>query len=170
MRSKVEESTIKALKEERADFIVTLPEDPTANLSKRISEDPYFTYTGVINEGHGVAITAGGALAGRKSVFITGIAGLLVAGWALSMMGMLYRVPFVLLVSYRGDIGDKSGIPGPYLHIFGAIGEPLLRTLQIPYRIVSEERKIGSALHDAFLTAIENKTPVALLLTEEVLW
>jgi sulfopyruvate decarboxylase subunit alpha len=158
------------LKEEKVTIVVSLPEDPSAKLSERMSHDNYFKYIRVVNESHGIAITAGAALVGRKSVFITGIAGLLVGAWALSMMGMLYRIPFVMLVSFRGDLPDKSGIPGEHLHVFRTVAKPLLDSLQIPYKIVSEKSKLQRAIRDAYNAAHSQKIPVALLLTEEILW
>lgn len=162
---------IKTLKEVGSDFIVTLREDPTVGLVDKISRDKYFTYIEVVNEGHGVAVTAGAALAGRKSVFITGTAGMLVAAWSLANANLIYRVPMVLIVSYRGDVGDLSGIPGEFLYLFGTVAEPLVRALNlVPYRIVGEKRKLRSSIIGAFNTAIEHKMPVVLLLTDEVLW
>ncbi len=167
----VEDIIIKTLKEVGADFVVTLREDPSVGLVDKISKDKYFTYVEVVNESHGVSITAGASLAGRKSVFVTGIAGMLVAAWPLAMMNLIHRVPMVLLVSYRGDVGDLSGIPGEYLYVFGTVAEPLLRALSlVPYRIVGEKTKLKHAILGAFNTAVEHKMPVVLLLTDEALW
>lgn len=154
-----------------ADFVVTLREDPTVGLVDKISKDKYFTYLEVVNESHGVSITAGAALAGRKSVFITGTAGMLVAAWPLSMLNLIHRVPMVLIVSYRGDVGDLSGIPGEYLYAFGTVAEDYLKALSlVPYRIVGEKSKLRSTIIGAFNTAIEHKMPIVILLTDEVLW
>ncbi len=167
----VEDIIIKTLKEVGADFVVTLREDPTVGLVDKISKDKYFTYLEVVNESHGVSITAGAGLAGRKAVFVTGIAGMLVAGWSLAMMNLIHRAPMVLLVSYRGDVGDLSGIPGEFLYVFGMVAEPYLRALSlVPYRIVGDKKKLKSSIEGAFNTAIEHKMPVVLLLTDEVLW
>jgi phosphonopyruvate decarboxylase len=160
---------ISALKKEGADVVVTLPEDPSANLTLRISKDPYFRYIRVTNEGHGIGITSGAALTGKKAVFVTGIAGLLAATYQLAHLGLLSRIPFVLLISYRGDIGDSS-VPGTMLYLFYSVGEPLLRMLQIPYKVIGEPEKLKKSIHNAFVTATRNKTPVALLLTEDALW
>lgn len=170
-KPKVEDLVIRTFKEVGADFIVTLREDTSVGLVDKISRDKYFTYLEVVNEGHGVSITAGAALAGRKSVFITGTAGMLVSAWSLANMNLIYRVPMVLIISYRGDIGDLSGIPGEFLYVFGTVAESYVRALNlVPYRIVSEMSKLRNAILGAFNTAIEHKMPVVLLLTDEVLW
>ena len=170
MKKEVVDIIVNALKKEKADFVVTLPEDPSIELVQRISQDNYFTYVQVVNEGQGIGITAGAALAGRRAVFVTGIAGLLVGTWELSWMSSVYRVPFVLIVSHRGAVGDRSSVPGEYLNLFRLTGEPLLNTLQVQYKIVSDPAKLGTSIRDAFFTSIENRTPVAILLTEDALW
>src|SRR6266487_4968678 len=74
---------------------------------------------------------SGAALGGRRVVFVTGIAGLLVGTWALSQMGMVYGAPILILASYRGDFGDHSGIPGSQLLMFKQVAEPLLGALRV---------------------------------------
>jgi sulfopyruvate decarboxylase TPP-binding subunit len=66
---------IEALNEEKIDLFVTLPEEPTASLMQAVQADPYFQCVTVASEDGGVALTAGAAIAGRRAVFVTGIAG-----------------------------------------------------------------------------------------------
>jgi sulfopyruvate decarboxylase TPP-binding subunit len=168
LRTSVENLVISSLKREGIDFLVYLPEDPSARLTRRISKDPYFTSVRVINENHGVAMAAGASLAGRKVVFVVGTAGLLIATSNLAYAGSVFRIPMLILTSYRGDIGDRTGVNSVYL--FGDVCEPLLNTIHIPYKIVTEPARLSAAIHDALLTATKARTPVALLLTEDALW
>jgi sulfopyruvate decarboxylase TPP-binding subunit len=94
---------IEVLKEEKIDLFVTLPEEPTASLTQAVQADPYFQCVPVASEDGGVALTAGAAIAGRRAVFVTGIAGLLKGGLALTHMGPQYGIPVFILASYRGD-------------------------------------------------------------------
>lgn len=162
---------IETFKEEGIELIVTLPEEPTYSLTEEIRQDPYFTAITVAGEGNGIALTAGASLGGRKAVFVTGIAGMLVGTWALSNMStMLYSVPFLIIASYRGDFGDKSGIPGSTLWQFNQVGEPLLHALRIPYRVIRQKAELKRTLKDAIFSCWEYNTPVVLLLAGEVLW
>ena len=54
---------IEALKEEKIDLFVTLPEEPTASLTQAVQADPYFQCVTVASEDGGVALTAGAAIA-----------------------------------------------------------------------------------------------------------
>ncbi|HSE88877.1 MAG TPA: hypothetical protein VLJ79_21850 [Candidatus Binatia bacterium] len=161
---------INTLKEERIDLVVTLPEEPTSPLTEQIRQDPYFSSITVAGEGHGISLCAGASLGGRRCVFVTGIAGLFVGTWSLAQMGVLYGIPVLIMASYRGDIGDRSGISGAQLFMFQQLGEPLLNALRIPYRIIAKKDDLRRQIHDAHFACREYGTPVVLLLTGEVLW
>jgi sulfopyruvate decarboxylase subunit alpha len=161
---------IETLKEDGVDVVVTLPEEPTYSLTEAIRKDPYFTSITVAGEGNGIMLCAGAAIGGRKCVFVTGIAGTLVASWALAQTGMVFGIPVLLLISYRGDMGDHSGIPGAQLLAFKQVAEPLLSALRIPYRIVNEKANLKRSLKEANFACHDYGAPVALLLSGEVLW
>ena len=96
---------------------------------------------------------------------------MLVAAWSLANVNLIYRTPMVLIVSYRGDVGDMSGIPGEFLYVFGTVAESYVRALNlVPYRIVSDISKLRNSIIGAFNTSIEHKMPIVLLLTDEVIW
>lgn len=165
------QSFIDAFKEEGIDHIVTLPEGPTDPLVHKLAADPYFTVITVAAEGNGLALCAGASLGGRKCVFITGIAGLLVGTWALAQMSqLLLSIPMFILASNRGDVGDRSGVAGQTPLMFMQVSEPLLDALRIPYRILGESRMIRRTVSDAYFAAVNYSTPLVLLLTGEVLW
>lgn len=157
-------------KQEGIDLIVTLPEEPTFSLTDAIRKDPYFTAATVTDESTGIAMCAGASLGGRSTVFVTGIAGLLVSTWSLSQMGMVFGAPFIIMASYRGDFGDRTGIPGSQLAMFKRVAEPLLSTLNIPYKIVDQEKHLRKTIVDAHFACHSYATPVALMLAGEVLW
>jgi sulfopyruvate decarboxylase subunit alpha len=161
---------IGTLKAEAIDLVVTLPEEPTSPLTEEIRRDSYFTSVTVAGEGHGISLCAGASLGGRKCVFVTGIAGLLVGTWALAQMGVLYGIPVLILASYRGDISDRSGVSGAQLFMFQQVGEPLLKALRIPYRVIEKKSDLQRQIRDAHSACREYGTPVVLLLTGDVLW
>jgi sulfopyruvate decarboxylase subunit alpha len=170
MQEAVARTIIDALKAEGINLAVTLPEEPTNNLSEMLRDDPHFTFLSVTSESHGLALCAGASVAGRPCVFITGIAGLLVGTWMLSHMSLLYGIPLLLLVSYRGDISDRSAIPGGSLNLFKRVGEPLLNVLHVPFAIADQPETLRELIRTAHFTSQEQSAPVALLMTGPVLW
>lgn len=161
---------IETFKEEKIDLVVTLPEEPTAPMTEQIRRDPYFTSVTVAGENHGISLCAGASVGGRNCVFVTGIAGLLVGTWSLSQMANLYNIPVFIMASYRGDIGDRSGISGAQLLMFNQVGEPLLDALRIPYSIADRKAGFKRKLQDAYFASRDFSTPLVLLLSGEVLW
>ena len=111
---------IEALKEEKIDLYVTLPEEPTVSLTQAVQADPYFQCVTVASEDGGVALTAGAAIAGRRAVFVTGIAGLLKGG--LALMHMQERKGSGLLLNqsrFRCSVSSwqdhyESSTPAPF--------------------------------------------------------
>ena len=159
-----------ALKEAAIDLVVTLPEEPTSSLTTATRQDPFFTTINAVGESNGIALCAGAALGGRDCVFVTGVAGMLVGSWALAQMGMVYGAPFMIMASYRGDFGDHTAIPGSQLLMFKQVLEPHLNTLRIPYQIIDRKDAIERSIQRAHFACRDYETPVAVLLTGEVLW
>jgi len=170
MKEDVVKIIIEVFKEQKIDLVVTLPEEPTYPLTETVRKDPYFTSITVAGEGHGLALCAGASIGGRGTVFVTGVAGLLVGTWTLAQMGVLYNIPLFILASYRGDIGDRSGISGAQLQMFQQVGEPVLNALRIPYRVVDQKATLKRKLEDGYFACRDYSTPLVLLLSGEVLW
>src|SRR4029453_7625838 len=142
---------IDTLKAERIDLVVTLPEEPTSPLTETIRRDPYFTSLTVASESNGISLCAGASLGGRRCLFVTGL-------------------PVLIMASYRGDIGDRSGVSGAQLFMFQQLGEPMLNTLRIPYRVIKKKDDLEREIRDSHFACREYGTPLVLLLTGEVLW
>ncbi len=75
-------------------------------------------------------------------------------------------VPVLLMLSYRGDVGETEhwGIP------HGIVVEPLLKALRIPYLIIREPDKLESAIVRAQLTAEAQLHPAAVLISGDNVW
>ena len=160
---------VDGLREAGIELVVTLPEEPTSSVIKATREDPFFTTVTVTAEGHGLSLCAGAGLGGRDCVFFTGVAGLLVGTWALAQVGMVYGAPFTIIASYRGDFGDRTGIPGSQLLMFRQVLEPHLNMLRIPYEIIKDPTTLKKSILGAKVCCREYGTPIALLLTGDFL-
>ena len=72
----------------------------------------------------------------------------------------IYKIPFVLLIGWRGEPGTKDEPQ----HIFkGKITKNLLKILEINYKVVNAESNVNEVLKEARHFLDKNK-PVALLL------
>jgi len=156
---------LQGLKKAGVDFVSLLPDSDFSTLQEKVGSDKDFTYVPVSNEAIGVGACAGAWLSGKKPALLVPTSGLLVATWPLTSLCMAWGLPLLLLIPYRGDIGDAFWLMGPYKDTT----EPLLRVLHIPFVTVAKTEEISKAIIDAQGSTISWQRPVAVLLTGETI-
>ena len=159
------DAVIDGLKRAGVDFVSLMPDSDFCVLQERVVNDPDFTYVPVSNEAIGVAVCVGAWLSGKRPALLVPTSGLLVAAWPLTSLCMAWSLPLLLLIPYRGDIGDAFWLMGPYKDTT----EPLLKVLNAPYSVISKNEEISSAIVDAQGSTISWQRPVAVLLTGETI-
>jgi sulfopyruvate decarboxylase subunit alpha len=165
METAAVEAVVEGLKKSGVDFISLLPDSDFSELQARVANDKHFTYVPVSNEAIGVGICAGAYLSGKKPALLVPTSGLLVAAWPLTSICMAWGLPLLLLIPYRGDIGDAFWLMGPYKDTT----EPLLKILSAPYCVISKQAEVAKAIVDAQGSTISWQRPVAVLLTGETI-
>ena len=165
MQAAAVEAVVRGLKEAGVDFISLLPDSDFSELQARVSGDNHFTYVPVSNEAIGVGVCAGAYLSGKRPALLVPTSGLLVAAWPLTSICMAWGLPLLMLIPYRGDIGDAFWLMGPYKDTT----EPLLQALSAPYSVISKREEIAKAIVDAEGSTISWQRPVAVLLTGETI-
>ena len=159
------DAVIDGLKRAGVDFVSLMPDSDFSVLQERVVNDADFTYVPVSNEAIGVAVCVGAWLSGKRPALLVPTSGLLVAAWPLTSLCMAWSLPLLLLIPYRGDIGDAFWLMGPYKDTT----EPLLKVLNAPYSVISKNEEISSAIVDAQGSTISWQRPVAVLLTGETI-
>lgn len=151
---------VDALKKNDIRLITVLPDSWMFEVYELVNKDPYFKVIPVTHEAEGVCICAGAWCAGLRAAIIMENSGLRSATEAL---GRLYCFPVLLLMSYRGDVGDRAFFGRP----IGSTTEPLLQVLGVPYVTVRKEPDIEVAVRDLTQTLDTALGPVALLFSGE---
>jgi sulfopyruvate decarboxylase subunit alpha len=159
------DAVIHGLKKAKVDFVSLMPDSDFSMLQERVANDPEFAYVPVSNEAIGVGVCAGAWLSGKRPALLVPTSGLLVAAWPLTSLCMAWSLPLLLLIPYRGDIGDAFWLMGPYKDTT----EPLLRVLNAPYSVISKNDEISKSIVDAQGSTISWQRPVAVLLTGETI-
>lgn len=147
-------------------FVTQLPDSGLAEIYFLCRNDPSFQFVPVTNEGEGVAMAAGAWLVGKKSITCMEASGLRVASEALARLSMGIGVPVLLLISYRGAIGDGNW----WAVNQGVVLEPLLKALHIPYSVIEKEEDIEGSLRQALKTIGASNNHVAVLMSRGTLW
>jgi sulfopyruvate decarboxylase subunit alpha len=147
-------------------LLSALPETWLVHLVRMAEEDPGMTLVRLAKEEEGVGISAGAHLAGTKSAMLMQNHGFLASINGIVSCAQLYRLPLLMLISYRGELGERD----PWQTEGGGVTEDLLRTLRIPFALLDSpdhvERRIGKAQTLAYSA---NK-PVAILLCRDLMW
>ncbi|MFX0181727.1 MAG: hypothetical protein ACFE95_01495 [Candidatus Hodarchaeota archaeon] len=116
-------------------------------------------------EDESLGIASGVAFSGQRALIYMQNSGLGNIGDALTSLAQLYKLPMLILISYRGLEPDKDF---PEHSIMGEVSEPLLKALNVPYWDLSEN-KWETDIKNATKKMEETSSPVALLVKKGVL-
>lgn len=138
-----------ALAEAHVELVAFLPESRLKPLYSMLLEDKRFEVVTVPNEGTGACICAGSFMGGRRAILIMENSGIRTAAEPLARIGLERQIPVVMLMAYRGDLGEENwwGVN------HGITMEPMLKALRIPYTIVRERQAVKPAIQQAILHA-----------------
>jgi phosphonopyruvate decarboxylase len=153
------------LHEQGFDFFAGVPcsliEDVLAALVQSPRERPYVAS---VREDLACGLAGGAWLAGRRPALLIQNSGLGTAFNALASFTLMYGLPVLLLVTWRGYLGKDA----PEHILTGAITPRLLELLGIPHRVLDR----ASTVDDLAWAAREmdaRRGPVALLVPPDVL-
>jgi sulfopyruvate decarboxylase subunit alpha len=155
-----------ALKECDIRIISALPETWLVHLIRMADEDPEMALVRIAKEEEAIGVSAGAHLAGVSSACLMQNHGLLAAINPIVSLALLYKIPLLMLISYRGHMGERD----PWQTQGGLATEPILRTLNIPVWHLTSPVDITRRLKDAQCLANAALHPVAVLLTRELMW
>jgi sulfopyruvate decarboxylase subunit alpha len=154
------------LKECDIRMISALPETWLVHLIRLADDDPVVTLVRLAKEEEAVGISAGAHLAGVKSAMLMQNHGFLASINGIVSFAHLYKIPLLMLISYRGSIGEQD----PWQTQGGNATEPLLRALRIPYFFLDTVETVKKRIRQAQTLAESSLQPVALLLTRDLMW
>ena len=155
-----------ALKACDVKIMSALPETWLVHLIRMAEEDPTTKLVRLAKEEEGVGISAGAHLAGVNSAMLMQNHGFLASINGIVSLALLYRIPLLLLISYRGHWGEKDA----WQTQGGLATEPLLRALSIPIWHLNTPTDITRRIKDAQTLAHASLHPVAVLLSRELMW
>src|SRR5262250_2747519 len=118
-----------ALKKCGIGLVSALPETWLVHLIRMAEDDPQMILVRLAKEEEGVGISAGAHFAGMKSAMLMQNHGFLASINGIVSCAQLYRVPLLMLISYRGEFGERD----PWQTEGGGVIEDLLRALHIHF-------------------------------------
>jgi sulfopyruvate decarboxylase alpha subunit len=100
-----------------------IPDSVIGQILKEAEKDPIFQFTTLAREEEGIGIIAGEYLGGRYGVLMMQSAGLGNCVNALASLAIPYQIPFLMLISQRGELGEFNAC-----HV--VLGKALRRILE----------------------------------------
>ena len=141
------------------DFFTGVPCSMIGSLIATLETHPRLPYVPAVREDVAVGLAAGAWLAGRRPMVLMQNSGLGTSLNALVSLSLMYRLPALLLVTWRGHAGKDA----PEHLLMGEISPSLLDLIRIPHRVLSAER-IAEDIAWGRSESERLQQPVALLL------
>ena len=120
-------------------------------------------YVGAANEGDAVAVAAGSEIGGQHAVAMLQNSGLGNAVNPLTSLTYPFRIPVMLIITFRGD--PERGADEPQHELMGRITTDLLDLMRIPWELFPENNdEIGAALGRATAHMRSQRRPYAFVM------
>jgi len=156
----------RTLKDVGVRLVSALPETWLVHLIRMAEEDPEMTLVRLAKEEEGVGISAGAHLAGVKSAMLMQNHGFLASVNGIVSCAQLYRIPLLMLVSARGEFGERD----PWQTEGGGVTPHVLTALRIPFDRLDRQDDVPRRIAQAQTLAYSASRPVALLLGRDLMW
>jgi len=138
-----------------------VPDTVIGRILKAAEKDPYFHFTTLAREEEGIGIITGEYLGGRYGVLMMQSAGLGNCVNALASLAIPYQIPFLMLISHRGELGEFNACHV----ILGKALRRILDALGIQHYTVDREDELETIVGGAIKTAYTSEQPVAVILS-----
>jgi sulfopyruvate decarboxylase subunit alpha len=166
MKQESVDAIVTGLKQAGIDFVSMLPDSDFTDAQKTVMADKGFTCVPVSNESIAFGVCAGAWLGGKKPALLITTDGIVASAFPLTTLNLAKNIPVLMVVPYRGSLGDGIWFVGP----MALTTEPLLKDLQVAYTVVRKIDEVAATIKEAQLSAEAWLRPTAVLLAGEVIF
>jgi sulfopyruvate decarboxylase subunit alpha len=144
-------------------LVTALPESLLKHVYRDLAAQTEIRYVPVTNEAEMPGIVAGAYFGGIRALMMMENSGLRQACEPIARFALSHQVPMVMVMPYRGDLGEKNW----WGHSHAQTMEPILNALRIPFWHVRRIAQLDSMVDRALDHAASSQLPVALILGGE---
>lgn len=149
----------RAADESGIDVVATLPDGALSTTIEAFDEDDEVRSVRVTREEQAVGVLAGAWLSGSRGMLVCQSSGLANAFNALGSLAVPWGLPFVGVVSRRGDLGEHNGAQVP-----AGYGLPrLLDTVGVRNHLLGDGDDAERVVRRAAETAFSTESPYVVL-------
>jgi sulfopyruvate decarboxylase subunit alpha len=153
-----------ALERAGFDFFAGVPCSLLTGVIRLLDSQPRYGYVSAVKEDAAVGMAAGAYLGGARPVVFMQNSGLGTSFNALASLTLMYELPLLIVVSWRGQGGNDA----PEHILMGEITGDVLDTLGVPYQVLDAER-IDEQVAEAARQIEATHKPVALVVPKGIL-
>ncbi|HEX6511180.1 MAG TPA: thiamine pyrophosphate-binding protein [Chloroflexota bacterium] len=153
-----------AFRREGVHNLVFLPDTVMGRLLAAAESDEAFRLVSVHREEEAVGILTGLFLGGHRGAMLIQNTGLGNSLNALASLAMAYKIPFPLLISLRGELGEFN----PAQLIMGKAVRGCLDALGIQHFTLTREDEVDVVMEGALKTCFTAQQPIAILLSAQL--
>jgi len=153
---------VEAARERGFDWYAGVPCSYLTPFINYVLQDPTLHYLSAANEGDAVALIAGATLGGKRGIAMMQNSGLGNAVSPLTSLTWTFRLPQLLIVTWRGQPGVSDE---PQHALMGPITPTMLDTMEIPWETFpTDPEQVGPALDRAIAHMDATGRPYALVM------
>ncbi|HDR8874037.1 TPA: phosphonopyruvate decarboxylase, partial [Burkholderia territorii] len=153
---------VEAARERGFDWYAGVPCSYLTPFINYVLQDPTLHYLSAANEGDAVALIAGATLGGKRGIAMMQNSGLGNAVSPLTSLTWTFRLPQLLIVTWRGQPGVADE---PQHALMGPITPAMLDTMEIPWETFpTDPEQVGPALDRAIAHMDATGRPYALVM------
>ena len=153
------EDAVEALADRDIEVVAHLPDSVVAPLIERVEADDRFTSVPVAREEEAVGVLSGAWLGGRRGALVCQTSGLSNTLNAVGSLSKPWGLPFVGIVSRRGDLGEHN-----LAQVSGGYGMPrILDEMGVRNGRMDGSTDVGQVVRLAADTAFSTEDPYVLL-------
>ena len=150
-----------ALKANRLDTFVHVPDLVLADLIRLAEHDTATTVYAPAKEEEGIGIACGAFLGGRRAVVVMQNSGMGNVVNVLASMALPVQIPFLILISQRGELNEFNAAQVGMAQVL----RPMLDALGVPHFTLERPDEIRPTLDGATALAFSTERPVAIILS-----
>jgi sulfopyruvate decarboxylase subunit alpha len=155
-----------ALKAAGVGVVSALPETWLVHLIRMAEDDPSMILVRLAKEEEAAGVSMGAYFAGVSSAALMQNHGFLAAVNGIVSGLMLYKVPFLMLISDRGHLGERD----PWQTEGGKFTRRVLDALTIQWDELKAPEEVDHKIQEALTLAHASLSPVAVLLSRDLMW
>ena len=157
-------AVLDAFRAEDVRNLVFLPDTVMGRLLALAEADPFFRLVAVHREEEAVGVLTGLFLGGERGAMLVQSSGLGNALNALASLAAAYRIPFPLLVSLRGELGEFN----PAQLVMGRAVPGCLDALGLQHVTLRREDEVATLVQGALKTCFTAQEPLGVLLSAQL--